>query len=82
MNIFILVMQNCTYTLLLALKSHLRDIYMKYLFAARGNVLKLIGQYAFQVLSKEDNETLNLCQNMMETGEWPPLMVVFDPQEG
>ncbi|XP_075650404.1 histone-lysine N-methyltransferase ATXR6 [Castanea sativa] len=35
-----------------------------------------------QVLSKEDNETLNLCQSMMETGEWPPLMVVFDPQEG
>ena len=41
----ILVMQNCTNTLLLVLKSHLRDTYMKYLFAARGNVLKLIGQY-------------------------------------
>ncbi|GMN44363.1 hypothetical protein TIFTF001_013558 [Ficus carica] len=35
-----------------------------------------------QVLSKEDAETLNLCKSMMERGEWPPLMVVFDPQEG
>ncbi|KAA8540066.1 hypothetical protein F0562_026758 [Nyssa sinensis] len=35
-----------------------------------------------QVLSKEDTETLNLCKNMMEKGEWPPLMVVFDPREG
>ena len=45
MDYTFLVMQNCTYTLLLALKSHLRDIYMKCSFAARGNVLKLIGQY-------------------------------------
>ncbi|XP_022890397.1 histone-lysine N-methyltransferase ATXR6-like [Olea europaea var. sylvestris] len=35
-----------------------------------------------QVLSKEDAETLRLCKNMMERGEWPPLMVVFDPLEG
>ncbi|PON72020.1 Methyltransferase [Parasponia andersonii] len=35
-----------------------------------------------QILSKEDAETLNLCKSMMERGEWPPLMVVFDPQEG
>ncbi|XP_043701721.1 histone-lysine N-methyltransferase ATXR6-like [Telopea speciosissima] len=35
-----------------------------------------------QVLSREDTETLNLCKNMMERGEWPPLMVVFDSQEG
>ncbi|BAT83083.1 Histone-lysine N-methyltransferase [Vigna angularis] len=35
-----------------------------------------------QVLSKEDTETLNLCKSMMERGEWPPLMVVFDPLEG
>ncbi|XP_059625436.1 histone-lysine N-methyltransferase ATXR6 [Cornus florida] len=35
-----------------------------------------------QVLPKEDAETLNLCKNMMERGEWPPLMVVFDPLEG
>ncbi|KAH1260843.1 Histone-lysine N-methyltransferase ATXR6 [Glycine max] len=34
------------------------------------------------VLSKEDTETLNLCKRMMERGEWPPLMVVFDPLEG
>lgn len=36
----------------------------------------------FQVLSKEDAETLNLCKKMMERGEWPPMMVVFDPVEG
>ncbi|XP_062120055.1 histone-lysine N-methyltransferase ATXR6 [Humulus lupulus] len=35
-----------------------------------------------QILSKEDSETLNLCKSMMERGEWPPLMVAFDPQEG
>ncbi|XP_059304542.1 histone-lysine N-methyltransferase ATXR6 [Lycium ferocissimum] len=35
-----------------------------------------------QVLSKEDTETLHLCKNMMKQGEWPPLMVVFDPKEG
>ncbi|KAG5233683.1 PHD finger family protein [Salix suchowensis] len=35
-----------------------------------------------QVLSKEDTETLNLCKKMMNRGEWPPLMVVFDPKEG
>ncbi|THU73830.1 hypothetical protein C4D60_Mb04t26980 [Musa balbisiana] len=35
-----------------------------------------------QVLSKEDVETLNLCKRMMERGEWPPLMVVYDPLEG
>ncbi|CAK8570184.1 unnamed protein product [Lathyrus sativus] len=35
-----------------------------------------------QVMSKEDIETLNLCRSMMERGECPPLMVVFDPVEG
>ncbi|KAL5199934.1 hypothetical protein ABZP36_021137 [Zizania latifolia] len=35
-----------------------------------------------QVLPKEDAETLNLCKRMMETGEWPPLLVVYDPVEG
>ncbi|KAI3866802.1 hypothetical protein MKW92_050387 [Papaver armeniacum] len=35
-----------------------------------------------QVLPKEDIDTLNLCKSMMERGEWPPLLVVFDPQEG
>lgn len=35
-----------------------------------------------QVLSKEDTETLNLCNKMMESGECPPLMVVYDPLEG
>ncbi|XP_047324141.1 histone-lysine N-methyltransferase ATXR6 [Impatiens glandulifera] len=35
-----------------------------------------------QVLSKEDLETLNLCKSMMERGECPPLMVVYDLKEG
>ncbi|KAK7293749.1 hypothetical protein RJT34_16622 [Clitoria ternatea] len=35
-----------------------------------------------QVMSKEDSETLKLCKSMVERGEWPPLMVVFDPLEG
>ncbi|XP_047328587.1 histone-lysine N-methyltransferase ATXR6-like [Impatiens glandulifera] len=35
-----------------------------------------------QVLSKEDCEALNLCKRMMERGECPPLMVVYDPIEG
>ncbi|XAR52184.1 Histone-lysine N-methyltransferase [Bertholletia excelsa] len=39
-------------------------------------------QGGMQVLPKEDMETLDLCRSMMERGEWPPLMVVFDPREG
>ncbi|KAM3203126.1 hypothetical protein T459_27413 [Capsicum annuum] len=35
-----------------------------------------------QVLCKNDIETLDLCKNMMKQGEWPQLMVVFDPKEG
>ncbi|KAK1571684.1 hypothetical protein Q3G72_021303 [Acer saccharum] len=35
-----------------------------------------------QVMSKEDTETLNLCKSMMNRGECPPLMVVYDPKEG
>lgn len=35
-----------------------------------------------QVLSKEDAEALNLCKRMMNRGECPPLMVVFDSNEG
>ncbi|KAK9103931.1 hypothetical protein Sjap_021185 [Stephania japonica] len=35
-----------------------------------------------QVLSREDTETLSLCKKMMERGECPPLMVVFDSKEG
>lgn len=35
-----------------------------------------------QVMSREDMETLNLCKRMMQRGEWPPLLVVFDPKEG
>ncbi|XP_062224259.1 histone-lysine N-methyltransferase ATXR6-like [Phragmites australis] len=35
-----------------------------------------------QVLPKEDVETLNQCKRMMERGECPPLLVVYDPVEG
>ncbi|KAJ1277630.1 hypothetical protein BS78_04G018300 [Paspalum vaginatum] len=35
-----------------------------------------------QVLPREDVETLGLCQRMLERGEWPPLLVVYDPVEG
>ncbi|KAA8533576.1 hypothetical protein F0562_030990 [Nyssa sinensis] len=50
--------------------------------APRSANCAALEQGGMQVLSKEDTETLNLCKNMMERGEWPPLMVVFDPQEG
>ncbi|KAK6926042.1 SET domain [Dillenia turbinata] len=39
-------------------------------------------QGGMQKLSKEDTDTLNLCKSMIERGEWPPLLVVFDTQEG
>ncbi|KAJ4952645.1 hypothetical protein NE237_029477 [Protea cynaroides] len=35
-----------------------------------------------QVLCKEDAETLENCRAMCRRGEWPPLLVVFDPCEG
>ncbi|KAK7394252.1 hypothetical protein VNO78_14774 [Psophocarpus tetragonolobus] len=35
-----------------------------------------------QVLSKENTHTLCLCKSMMERGQCPPLMVVYDPLEG
>eukprot|EP01018_Ginkgo_biloba_P012475 Gb_02491 [translate_table: standard] len=35
-----------------------------------------------QIMSREDKATLELCQAMCKRGEWPPLMVVFDPCEG
>lgn len=35
-----------------------------------------------QVMSKEDIEALNACKKMMERGECPPLLVVFDSREG
>lgn len=33
-------------------------------------------------MSKEDIEALNACKKMMERGECPPLLVVFDSREG
>ncbi|CAI9086936.1 OLC1v1020874C1 [Oldenlandia corymbosa var. corymbosa] len=35
-----------------------------------------------QIISKDDAETLNLCKQMMERGECPPLMVIYDSVEG
>ncbi|KAH7282328.1 hypothetical protein KP509_35G025400 [Ceratopteris richardii] len=35
-----------------------------------------------QVIGKEDLATLNLCKQMCARGEWPPLMVTYDPKEG
>ncbi|KAL4188243.1 hypothetical protein AMTRI_Chr09g22930 [Amborella trichopoda] len=39
-------------------------------------------QGGMQVLCREDTETLNMCKSMCERGEWPPLLVAFDPNEG
>ena len=44
--------------------------------------MKFLYTSIFQVMSKEDTETLNLCKSMMNRGECPPLMVVYDPKEG
>lgn len=37
---------------------------------------------SYQVLPKEDIETLEHCRAMSKRGEWPPLLVVFDSCEG
>ncbi|KAL0299704.1 UNVERIFIED_CONTAM: Histone-lysine N-methyltransferase ATXR6 [Sesamum radiatum] len=50
--------------------------------APRSANRAVLEREGMQVISKDDAETLNLCKNMMERGEWPPLMVVFDPREG
>lgn len=50
--------------------------------APRSANCSALEQGGMQVLPKEDMETLDLCKNMMERGEWPPLMVVFDAREG
>ncbi|XP_041009843.1 histone-lysine N-methyltransferase ATXR6 [Juglans microcarpa x Juglans regia] len=50
--------------------------------APRSANCAALEQGGMQVLSKEDTEALKLCKSMMERGEWPPLMVVFDPHEG
>ncbi|KAL1813705.1 hypothetical protein ACET3Z_023770 [Daucus carota] len=50
--------------------------------APRSANCSTLEREGMQVMSKEDTETLNLCKSMMERGEWPPLMVVFDPVEG
>ncbi|KAK4384824.1 Histone-lysine N-methyltransferase ATXR6 [Sesamum angolense] len=50
--------------------------------APRSANRAVLEREGMQVISKDDAETLNLCKNMMEQGEWPPLMVVFDPREG
>ncbi|GAB2232100.1 hypothetical protein Droror1_Dr00011122 [Drosera rotundifolia] len=35
-----------------------------------------------QVLSKEDTETVNQCRAMCRRGDYPPLLVVYDSNEG
>ncbi|XP_057850131.1 histone-lysine N-methyltransferase ATXR6 isoform X3 [Cryptomeria japonica] len=35
-----------------------------------------------QVMGKEDKATLELCKLMCARGEWPPLMVSYDPKQG
>ncbi|PKA46213.1 Histone-lysine N-methyltransferase ATXR6 [Apostasia shenzhenica] len=50
--------------------------------APRSTNRAFLEQGGMQILSKEDNEALNLCKMMMERGECPPLLVVFDPREG
>ncbi|RWR89385.1 histone-lysine N-methyltransferase ATXR6 [Cinnamomum micranthum f. kanehirae] len=50
--------------------------------APRSANLAFQEREGMQVLSREDTETLNTCKSMMERGEWPPLLVVFDPCEG
>ncbi|XP_008775399.2 histone-lysine N-methyltransferase ATXR6 [Phoenix dactylifera] len=50
--------------------------------APRSANCSALEQGGMQVLSKEDTETLNHCKRMMEMGEWPPLLVVYDSREG
>ncbi|CAN1146974.1 Histone-lysine N-methyltransferase ATXR6 [Linum perenne] len=50
--------------------------------APRSANLASLEKGGMQVLSKEDTVTLNMCKRMMDRGECPPLMVVFDPLEG
>ncbi|KAL3812794.1 hypothetical protein ACJIZ3_014062 [Penstemon smallii] len=50
--------------------------------APRSANRAILERDGMQVMSKDDRETLILCKNMMERGEWPPLMVVFDSREG
>ncbi|KAK4846723.1 hypothetical protein QYF36_021284 [Acer negundo] len=50
--------------------------------APRSANCAVLERGGMQVMSKEDTETLNLCKSMMNRGECPPLMVVYDPKEG
>ncbi|XP_009617084.1 histone-lysine N-methyltransferase ATXR6-like [Nicotiana tomentosiformis] len=50
--------------------------------AARSANRAALERDGMQVLPKDDIENLHLCKKMVERGEWPPLMVVFDPKEG
>ncbi|KAI3471240.1 hypothetical protein Pfo_027903 [Paulownia fortunei] len=50
--------------------------------APRSANCAVLERGGMQVMPKDDAETLNLCSKMMERGEWPPLMVVYDPREG
>ncbi|OQU83959.1 hypothetical protein SORBI_3005G205700, partial [Sorghum bicolor] len=50
--------------------------------APRSSNLARLEVGGIQVLQKEDKESIQLCRTMQKRGEFPPLLVVFDSQEG
>ncbi|CAD6252734.1 unnamed protein product [Miscanthus lutarioriparius] len=50
--------------------------------APRSSNLARLEVGGIQVLHKEDKESLELCTTMQKRGEFPPLLVVYDSQEG
>ena len=50
--------------------------------APRSENRAVLEACGMQVLTREDAETLATCQRMMASGEWPPLVVAYDPVEG
>ncbi|KAG0530850.1 hypothetical protein BDA96_05G222600 [Sorghum bicolor] len=50
--------------------------------APRSSNLARLEVGGIQVLQKEDKESIQLCRTMQRRGEFPPLLVVFDSQEG
>ncbi|XP_066334469.1 probable Histone-lysine N-methyltransferase ATXR5 [Miscanthus floridulus] len=50
--------------------------------APRSSNLARLEVGGIQVLHKEDKESLELCRTMQKRGKFPPLLVVFDSQEG
>ena len=50
--------------------------------AAFSNTSATLEAGEMQVMNREDAETVARCQRMMARGEWPPLVVAYDPVEG